>query len=319
VADFITSRFDATTSASEVIAGIDLHGKVALVTGGASGIGLETSRALAAAGADLVIADIDAPARDRALGDLRASNPRAKVASAHLDLGSLSDIVRFAGEFQAGRPRLDILVNNAGLMAPPFGRTTDGHELQFGINYLGHHALSVALLPALGRSPSGGRVVCVSSIGHRRSDVHFDDPDYRTRPYDRWEAYGQSKTCSALLAVALTEIGRAAGIASNAVNPGGSMTGLQRYLTDDDLRAQGWIDGEGRINARWRSAAQCAATSVWAATAPELSGIGGLYLENCRKALPWRPEEPMVGVKPYALSKENARRLWEISEHMTRQ
>jgi NAD(P)-dependent dehydrogenase (short-subunit alcohol dehydrogenase family) len=311
----ITSPFDQTTSALDVVEGIDLDGKIALVTGGASGIGLEIVRALANAGAEVLVGDIDEAAAASNLAQLQAHNPRARIHAHRLDLGDLSSINAFTQFVLAQRSRLDILINNAGVMAPPLGYTRSDHELQFGINYFGHYVLTTGLLPAL-RAAHAARVVSVSSIGHRRSDVHFDDIDYRKRPYERWEAYGQSKTCCALLAVALTETQRAHGITANAVNPGGSMTGLQRYLTQDELRQQGWIDEHGNVPQRWRTAAQCAATSVWAACGKELNGVGGIYLENCQQAAPWSSASPMAGVKPYALSRDNALRLWELSATM---
>lgn len=311
----ITSPFDQTTSALEVVEGIDLDGKIALVTGGASGIGLEIVRALASAGAEVFVGDIDQAAAALNLAQVRAHSPRARIYTHRLDLGDLSSISEFIRFVGAHRSRIDILINNAGVMAPPLGYTRSGHELQFGINYFGHYVLTTALLPAL-QASNGARVVSVSSIGHRRSDVHFDDIDYRKRPYERWEAYGQSKTCCALLAVALTETQREHGVTANAVNPGGSMTGLQRYLTQDELRQQGWIDEHGNVPGRWRTAAQCAATSVWAACGNELKGFGGFYLENCQQAASWSPATPMTGVKPYALSRDNALRLWELSAMM---
>ena len=311
----IHSAFDETTTAAEVARTVDLAGKTALVTGGAAGIGLEIVRALAEAGAEVFIGDIDTAACDAAIADIRAGQPGLRVSAGRLDLGDLASVHDFARSFLEARPKLDILVNNAGIMAPPLGYTRSGHELQFGINYLGHYALSTALLPALAKA-GAARVVSVSSIGHRRSDVNFDDIDYRTRPYDRWEAYGQSKTACALLAVALTETQRERGITANAVNPGGSMTGLQRYLTQEELRALGWLDEHGNVLARWRSPTQCAATSVWAASATELAGIGGRYFENCNEAGPWQREKPMEGFMPHALSRDNALRLWDLSQRM---
>ena len=310
----IRSAFDAASTAADVVRGLDLTGRTALVTGGGSGIGQEITRALAGAGARVIIGDVD-DEKSTAAAEEIGRHSGAAVTARHLDLASLNSVREFAAAQLDEAPRLDILINNAGVMAPPLARTREGHELQLGINYLGHFLLTRLLEPAL-IAAGGARVVSVSSIGHRRSDFNFDDPDYRTRPYDRWEAYGQSKTGCALLAVALTaRLGRR-GVTANAVNPGGSMTGLQRYLTDDELRAQGWIDSEGHINARWRTPAQCAATSVWVATAPELAGIGGRYFENCAEAEPWRPEQPMKGVRDYALSPANAARLWEHSERL---
>ena len=311
----ITSAFDETTAASDVVHGIDLGGKTAIVTGGGSGIGLEIARALAHAGAEVFVADIDHAKSEAGVTAIRGDDADVRVRTCQLDLGDLASVRDFAQSFLDTRAPLDVLVNNAGIMAPPLGYTKSGHELQFGINYLGHYCLTTSLLPALSKA-SQARVVTVSSIGHRRSDVNFDDIDYRARAYDRWEAYGQSKTCCALLAVALTETQRERGITANTVNPGGSMTGLQRYLSRDELEAVGWVDQSGKLPAHWRSPAQCAATSVWAATGRELDGVGGLYLENCNQAGPWRAEEPMKGVKPYALSRDNALRLWDLSRTM---
>jgi len=312
----IHSHFDAGTTALETVEGIDLSGKIAMITGGAGGIGLEITRALVAAGAEVEIADIDDQASAAAAEALRADYPAARIATGHLDLGSIAAVRGYAADVLARRSKIDILVNNAGLMAPPLGRTTDGHELQFAINYLGHFVLTTGLMPAL-RNEDGARVVCVSSIGHRRADFNFDDPDYLHRPYERWEAYGQSKTACSLLAVALTERHGAEGVLANAVNPGGSMTGLQRHLSEEELRKLGWLDDKGQVNGRWRSPAQCAATSTWLVSAPDLQGIGGRYFEDCNEAEPWQADQPMRGVQPHALSRKSASRLWDLSLAMT--
>jgi len=312
----VFSRFDAGTKALETVAGIDLSGRVAMITGGAGGIGLEITRALVAAGAEVEIADIDDQASAAAAEALRVDYPAARIATGHLDLGSISAVRGYAADVLVRRPNIDILINNAGLMAPPLGRTADGHELQFGVNYLGHFVLTTGLMPAL-CNKDGARVVCVSSIGHRRADFNFDDPDYLHRPYERWEAYGQSKTACSLLAVALTERHGAEGVFANAVNPGGSMTGLQRHLSGEELQKLGWVDENGQVNGRWRSPAQCAATSTWLVSAPDLQGIGGRYFEECNEAEPWQADQPMRGVQPHALSRENATRLWDLSLAMT--
>ena len=312
----ITSRFDRNATALDVVRGIDLSGKTALVTGGGSGIGHATACALTAAGARVVVADINAAQSEAAIAGFLERNPGARMRFMPLDLGSLAAVRSFAAAFLANEPALDILVNNAGIMACPQGYTVDGHEKQFGINFLGHYLLVRLLEPALVCRP-GARIVTVASIGHRRSDIHYDDIDFKTRPYDRWEAYGQSKTACALLAVGADLWLRDRGVRSNTLNPGGSPTGLHQYLTDDERRKQGWLDKEGQMPARWRSPEQCAATSAWLATAPELAGVGGKYFEECQEALPWREDEPMAGVKPYAISAENARRLWDVAARMT--
>ena len=312
----IRSRFDTTTTAAEVVEGLDLTGKRALVTGGGGGIGVEIARALASAGAEVLIADIALEAAQGVADAINADYGGARVSAKRLDLASLGTVRGFAADLVAAEAPLDILINNAGVMAPPLTRTTEGHELQFGINFLGHYVLTRGLMPLL-RAESGARVVSVSSIGHRRSRIQWDDPDYRTRDYDRWEAYGQSKTACALFAVALTDHHARDGVTCNTMNPGGSMTGLQRFLTPEELRAQGWIDADGKVLSRWRSPAQCAATSVWLATAPELAGIGGRYFEDCTEAAPHDPAIPMKGLHAYALDAGDAERLWQLAEAMT--
>lgn len=311
----IRSRFDRFATAADVVRGIDLHDRTVLVTGGGSGIGLATACALAGAGARVFVADVNAAQSEANLAAYRAVLPAARMSFLPLDLGDLADVRRFATLFLQDVPQLDVLINNAGIMAPPMGRTVDGHERQFGINFLGHYALTRWLEPALRAAPAA-RVVCVASIGHRRSDIQWDDIDYRVREYDRWEAYGQSKTACALLAVAIETLWGPTGVHANTLNPGGSPTGLHQFLTDEERRRQGWLDDTGKMPDRWRAPEQCAATSVWLATAPELAGIGGKYFEECQQALPWHADEPMAGVKPHALAVDSALRLWALAAEM---
>ncbi len=309
--------FDRNTTALQVVENIDLSGRVALVTGGGAGIGLSTATALASAGAKVTIADINLAASEQAAAVIRQTHPGAVVDVLHLDLGSLAQVRAFADKFRSREQKLDILVNNAGIMACPQATTVDGHERQFGVNFLGHYLLTRLLEPLL-RASGQARVVCVSWIGHRRTDIHYDDIDYRTRPYERWEAYSQSKTACALLAVALDTLWRDKGIRSNTLNPGGSATGLHQYLDDEERRRLGFIDDAGKQPDRWRSPDQCAATSVWLACAPELEGVGGRYFEEFAEAIPWRAEDPMRGVRPYAIAPDNALRLWSVAAAMTR-
>lgn len=315
----ITSPFSRHASAADVVRGLDLSGRTMLVTGGGSGIGLATACALAGAGASVIVADVDLPRSEAALAAFRATTPSADLRSLPLDLGSLADVRRFCAALLPTLPRLDVLVANAGIMACPFGRTVDGHERQFGINFLGHHLLARLLEPALAAAGAqgGARIVSVASIGHRRADIQWDDIDYHQRPYDRWEAYGQSKTACALLAVAADALWRDQGIRANTLNPGGSPTGLHQFLTDDERRRQGWLDGQGQLPDRWRPPEQCAATSAWLASAPALAHVGGRYFEECQEAAPWHEGAPMQGVKPYALSTDNALRLWRLAETLT--
>jgi NAD(P)-dependent dehydrogenase (short-subunit alcohol dehydrogenase family) len=312
----LTSRFGAASTAREVIEGIDLHSRRAIVTGGASGIGVETARALALAGAEVVLAVRNVAAGSRVAADLQAEIPGAKVEVERLDLASLASVREFAAR-QAGR-RLHLLINNAGVMATPQGWTADGLETQIGTNHFGHFLLSALLLPALeaGAEDIGARarVVSLSSIAHRRSGIRFEDIHYRTRPYDKWEAYGQSKTANSLFAVELYRRFRDRGVTANAVMPGGIMTGLQKFLPEEEMRALGWIDDQGRLREGFKTTEQGAATSVWAATAPELETVGGLYLEDCAQAKPASKDVRWFGVEPWALDPAAATRLWEVSE-----
>ncbi len=311
----IRSAFGAETTADEALQGIDLSGKTAIVTGGGSGIGLEITRSLAKAGAAVTIADVDMESALTVAGKINAETGRSDVEAKRIDLASLGSTVAFAADYVGSGKPLDILINNAGVMAPPLKRTADGHELQLGINYLGHYQMTLGLTPAL-LAGHGARVVSVASIGHRRSDIHYEDPDYHTRPYDRWEAYGQSKTACALFAIGLTSRLAGEGVFANTMNPGGSMTGLQRFLSETELRDLGWLDAEGKVMGRWRSPEQCAATAVWIATAPETQAVGGRYFEECNESGPWTEDRPMNGVHPYASSPENAEKLWDLTERL---
>ena len=205
-----------------------------------------------------------------------------------------------------------------GVMATPYARTQDSFELQFGTNYLGHFALTAKLLPALSAAP-GARVVSLTSSAHRLSDLDFDDVNFERRPYDPWVAYGQSKTATALFAVAVTEKYAERGVVANAVMPGAIMTGLQRHMSIEERVARGWIDPDGRaIDPSFKTVEQGAATSVWAATSPELTGVGAKYLEDCQlaDARSGRGDLPRGHYLPYALDPDHARQLWQTSEHL---
>jgi NAD(P)-dependent dehydrogenase (short-subunit alcohol dehydrogenase family) len=218
---------------------------------------------------------------------------------------------------EAGEP-IHVLINNAGVMACPLSYTEDGFESQFGTNHLGHFLLTLMLLPLLElgaqESGQGARVVSLSSIGHRRSPIHWEDVHYRTRAYEKWEAYGQSKTANSLFAVGLTARCAAHGVTANAVMPGGIITPLQRHLPKEEMIGFGWIEPGGRPNPQMKTPEQGAATSVWAATAPELEGVGGRYLENCAIAKAWDAADPWSGVMAHALDPQAAERLWAFSE-----
>ena len=311
----ITSPFGAKSTAREVIAGHDLSGRTAIVTGAATGIGVETARALALAGAEVIIA-----ARKPELGEevANAINEEAGLKRASfgmVDLASLESIRHFAHVW-GDRP-VNLLINNAGVMASPLMRTADGFEMQFGTNHLGHFLLSVLLasnlVAAAKASGKRSRLVSLSSIGHRRAGVNFDDPNYQHRDYDKWEAYGQAKTANSLFAVGFDKRFKAQGVNANAVMPGGIMTPLQRHMTLDEQRAMGWLDENDKPREGFKTTEQGAATSVWAAVGDELDGVGGLYLEDCNQAVPWNQERPWNGVMPHALDPEAADRLWDLS------
>jgi NAD(P)-dependent dehydrogenase (short-subunit alcohol dehydrogenase family) len=309
----ITSQFGYRSDALDVVASVDLSHKTAVVTGAASGLGVETARALVDAGAHVVL-----PVRNLARGaasrdEILATHPDASIELAELDLASLSSVRAFAQSFLNDHHELHILINNAAVMATPAQTTSDGFELQFGTNHLGHFALFQELLPAL-RGAQGARVVALSSIGHRRSDVNFDDPMFLERPYDKWASYGQSKTACSLFAVGVTaRFAESDAIYANAVHPGGILTGLQQYLPIEEQRAMGWIDDNGNVNEVFKTVTQGASTSVWAAVGQELHGVGAKYLEDCNEALPFDPAMPFAGFMDYAVDPESAERLWELS------
>jgi NAD(P)-dependent dehydrogenase (short-subunit alcohol dehydrogenase family) len=306
----ISSPLAPRPTALEVVAGHDLTGKNAVVTGGASGIGVETVRALATAGADVTIAARALDTANEVAASLRDLKGRVDVA--RLDLSDLDSVREFAAGW--GDKPLHMLVENAGVMALPDKQLSAlGWEMQLATNVLGHQLLAVLLAPNLvAAAPS--RVVCLSSSAHRRSPFVPDDPHYEQRPYDPWTAYGQSKTGNVLLSIALTARLGADGVTANAVHPGGIMTNLQRHMDPDAPRAMGWIDKDGNLHPEMKTPEQGAATSVWAAVGPELDGVGGLYLEDCHEAEPTTDPESMHGVRPYALDPDAAEALWELCQ-----
>jgi NAD(P)-dependent dehydrogenase (short-subunit alcohol dehydrogenase family) len=303
----IATPFTAESAAAEVVDGIDLTGRRVIVTGGASGIGIETARALAGAGAEVTLAVRNLEAGQRTAEDITATTGNKQVLVAPLDLADQASVASFVAAWDGP---LHILVNNAGLMASPEMRTPQGWELQFATNHLGHFALAKGLHPALAAA-RGARVVSVSSSAHLRSPVVFDDIHFRQRAYEPWAAYGQSKTANVLFAVEATKRWANDGITVNALMPGAIRTNLQRYVTDEDLarlRAQ----SGGATTAAWKTPEQGAATSVLVATSPLLDGVGGRYFEDCNEAGLNQPGTRQ-GVAAYALDPEAAARLWQVS------
>jgi NAD(P)-dependent dehydrogenase (short-subunit alcohol dehydrogenase family) len=306
----ITTPFGFTSTAAEVIAGVDLSGKRAIVTGASSGIGVETARALADVGAAVTLAVRNTEAGERVAAEIREGTGSGAVAVGAVDLSDLSSVAAFAAAWSGP---LDILVNNAGVMAiQELTLSASGHEMQFATNHLGHFALALALHDSLSAAGSA-RIVSVSSGGHLRSPVVFDDIDYAFRDYDPFGAYGQSKTANVLFAVEATRRWSADGIVANALMPGGIATPLQRHLPAH--YAEQALDAFRAAGLDFKSVQQGAATSVLLATSPLLEGIGGRYFEDCNEAVrvDRRGKPGQGGVAPYALDPANAERLWELS------
>jgi NAD(P)-dependent dehydrogenase (short-subunit alcohol dehydrogenase family) len=310
--------FGHDTTADEVLEGIDLGGKLALVTGGSGGLGAETARALASRGARVVITARDLPRGEAAAEAIRESTGNESVEVEDLELGSLASVAAFAERFLARREALHILVNNAGVMACPYARTSDGFELQFGTNHLGHFAMTGLVAPALLRG-APARVVSVSSRGHQQSPVVFDDIHFERRPYDKWLAYGQSKTANILLAVELERRLGGRGVHANAVHPGIILTDLARHMGPEDYEHIRKRASRGGGQMKMKTVEAGAATAAYAATAPELEGRGGLYLEDCGVSDVDDAEDAVRGVRSYALDPDLARRLWAVSEEMVGQ
>ena len=307
-------NFGYRTTAMGAIDGIDLSGKNAIVTGGYSGIGLETVRALASAGCKVTIACRDLHRAEETAGEFNETLGSSAVRAMQLSLDSQNSIGQFAGEYLESDSKLHILVNNAAVMACPFDKTENGFEMQFGTNHLGHFALFQHLLPALKRAGSA-RVICLSSTGHFLSPVVFDDIGFENREYDPWQSYGQAKTANALTAIGIQQRYARDGIEAFAVHPGGIMTTLQRHMSADDIKARGWVDESGNVNERFKTTEQGASTSIWAATSPYLAGKGGQYLDDCSEAeVHHAIPESRTGVMDYAVDKDNADRLWSVSE-----
>jgi len=288
----LDSGFGAKSEPSEVLEGIDLNGKTALVTGGYSGIGLETTRALSDCGARVIV---PARRRDVAIKELEGIIDKEDILN--LDLADPSSVTKFVEEFLETGTNLDILINNAAVMACPQMPTDNGWDLQFAVNHIGHFILTKGLIP-----------------GIRWDDIHFEDS------YDKWQSYGQSKTAASLLAVDLDARMKDEGIRALAVHPGGIFTPLQRHLQKEEMVALGWLNEDGELSemaaAGFKSATQGASTTLWCATNPKLNDIGGVYCENCDVAARQDdgPNARYVGVADWAIDTDEASRLWEETE-----
>jgi NAD(P)-dependent dehydrogenase (short-subunit alcohol dehydrogenase family) len=310
----IQSGFGPESTAQDVLNGVRLDGKIAIVTGGYSGLGLETTRALAESGARVIVPARSADKAKAALHGLRG------VEQATLDLLDPESIAGFARQVVQSRQPVHMVVNNAGIMATPLTRDSRGYESQFSANHLGHFQLIAQLWPAL-RQADGARVVSVSSRGHHFGDVDSEDPNYLGKQYDKWKAYGQSKTANILFALELDRRAKEQGVRAFSLHPGRIMsTGLIRFLNEGDLRAAGVLDDKGRLTtaATGKNPAQGAATSVWCATSTQLKGMGGVYCEDVDVApVAQEGDHGKCGVKSWAVNLASAERLWALSEALT--
>jgi NAD(P)-dependent dehydrogenase (short-subunit alcohol dehydrogenase family) len=295
----IASDFNARSTAAEVVRGHDLRGKTAVVTGGSAGIGLETTRALSSAGARVIVPARDLEKARAAIGTLATVEP--------MELTDPPSIAAFANRFLKTGYALDLLIDNAGIMATPLNRVARNIESQFATNHVGHFELTVRLWPAL-RKAQAPRIVSLSSLGHRRAPVDFDDWNFDHKEYDRWIAYGQSKSANALFAMGAD----ARGVKAFSVHPGAIWTGLGKFMTPEDVAAF-----EKRAQ-NVKTVEQGAATTVWCAVSRQLDGLGGVYCEDCNIARPVPADSPeLSGVRPWAIDPAQAERLWVLSEKIT--
>lgn len=310
--------FSATSTTDDVLAGRDLSGLRVLVTGASAGLGVETARTLVAHGAQVVGAARDLAKAERATADVRAAaaGGAGSFELIELDLASLASVRAAADRLNADGRAFDVVIANAGVMAPPLGRTADGFELQFGTNHLGHFVLVNRIAPLI-----RGRLVNLSSAGHRFADVDLEDPNFERTDYDPWIGYGHSKTANVLFAVEFDRRHRDRGVRATAVHPGGIRTELSRHMSDEDERQL--IDGINAANAAaglppfvWKSIPQGAATSVWAGFVADAAAVGGRYCEDCHVAAVVDGEGLRGGVRPYALDAGRAAALWAKSEEM---
>ena len=310
----LNSGFGAKSEPSEILDGINLSGKTAIVTGGYSGIGIETTRALSEAGANVII-----PARrtEEAMVALDGIIPKDHIFE--MDLSDLDSIKRFT-DLVKSNLSLSILINNAGIMACAESKTSNGWDLQFAVNHIGHFVLTHELIDSMDQS-SGARIINLSSTAHKFSGICWDDIHF-SNSYDKWVSYGQSKTATSLFSIELDRRFKDKNIRSFAVHPGGIFTPLQRHLQQEEMVAMGWLNADGSLSdlakAGFKSSTQGASTSLWAATSSQLDNKGGLYCENCDVAnlAGGSPEERYFGVRDWAVDSDEAKKLWHSTEKM---
>ena len=323
------SKWNKETTTNEILEGLDLSGKKVLVTGASGGLGEETARALAAAGASVIMAARDNTKNLEAKERILSSNSEAKLELHELNLASLEDVRSSAEEFLSKNESLDLLVNNAGIMCTPFGHTTDGFEQQFGVNHLGHYLLTGLMMPALEKS-GASRVVCLSSGAHLICGVNLDDPMFERRDYDGWDSYGQSKSANALFAREFDRRYAEKGIHAFSVHPGMIFTELGRHMTEEDMaslmerrKAQISADEDSNSSDNMMSPKTVeagAATTVWACVEKSLESQGGHYLADCQLGVPLASEDSSPGscsMASHILDDKAAGELWELSEQLT--
>lgn len=315
------SAFGFSSTSDEVLADVDLAGRTVFITGGYSGLGLETARAMAARGAHIILSGRDAT-KLAAASDTIAEETGARVDTLVCDLASLDSIRQAAEKANARFDKIDLLINNAGVMACPQGETADGFERQFGTNHIGHFLLTNLLMPLVAKGEAQ-RIVNLSSRGHHISPVHLDDPNFDRREYEKWQSYGQSKTANVLFTVGLEQRLAGQGIHAFAVHPGGIHTNLGRHLSDEDAaalleRLRKAAEERGEEPQPFKSVPQGAATTCWVATAPELDERGGLYAEDCHISAT-DDVDTAGGVRSYAVDPVKANQLWTISEELVGQ
>lgn len=309
------SGFGWSSTTDEVLAGKDLSGRTAYITGANSGLGQETARAMASRGAHVILAGRDQAKLDETAAAIRATVPKAQLDTITIDLTSLENIRAATSRARQRFQKIDLLINNAGVMATPFLHTHDGFEMQFGTNHLGHFAMTAELMPLIERGHLN-RIVNLSSRGHFMGPVRFDDPNFEHGPYDPWASYGQSKTANVLFTVGLEARFAVLGIHAYAVHPGGIQTNLGRHMTPEMMEGLMQRVTTSDSGFAWKTIPQGAATTCWAATAAELEGKGGVYCEDCHVA-EVDDESAVSGVRSYALHPSFADQLWKLSEDLT--
>ncbi len=314
----INSGFSNQSEPKDILKNIDLHNKVAIVTGGYSGIGLETTKALVAAGANVII-----PAKRPEIANQNLNGVVSETNIIKMDLGNLNSVKNFTNSFKENFNTLSLLINNAGIMACPETRVGDNWESQFAINHIGHFLLTRELMNILADT-EGSRFVSLSSSAHALTGILWDDIHFNKQPYNKWMAYGQSKTASSLIAIELNKKMKDYGVESFSVHPGGIITPLQRYLEKEEMIALGWMDEDGSPSELaknfFKSPSQGASTTLWCATSNDLNGLGGVFCEDCdiakRKSEVDESLQRYTGVANWAVDTDEATRLWELSEEI---